>query len=145
MKYPGLPRELDRRRVLTESEISEMRTLRESGFGSRKIGEMYAISKTTVLYWTNDDSYRDKVNNKRYQLIKAREKGDINYKTLRAEQKRENVKSLVKRSDAIKKFKGKQTYKWKKNKLNSDNKFRDKTNQQALSAYHRKKLNSQRQ
>ena len=27
-KYPGLPRELDRRRVLTEREISEMRDLR---------------------------------------------------------------------------------------------------------------------
>ena len=70
-KYPGLPRELDRRRVLTEREISEMRDLRNQGLSSRAIAANYAVSKTIVLYWTNDEAYREKVNAKRYEAIAA--------------------------------------------------------------------------
>ncbi len=59
-KYPGLPRELDRRRVLTEREISEMRDLRNQGLSSRAIAANYAVSKTIVLYWTNYSTLQTK-------------------------------------------------------------------------------------
>jgi hypothetical protein len=137
-KYPGLPRELDRRRVLTEREIAEMRDLRNQGLSSRAIAANYAVSKTIVLYWTNDETYREKVNAKRYEAIAARCKRDPCYKKHRKELSRASLKSNIKRSEAIRKFKGKATYKWKKKKLKTNEDFRKKTNEQALNAYHRK-------
>ncbi len=139
LKYPGLPRELDRRRVLTEREITEMRDLRAVGYVSRKIAEMYAVSKTIVLYWTNDDAYREWVNKKRYERISERERNEPDYKKERGEGKKASYKSNLKRCEAIRKYKGKATYKWKKKKLKADEAFRKKTNEQSLSAYHRKK------
>ena len=138
-KYPGLPRELDRRRVLTEREIAEMRDLRNQGLSSRAIAANYAVSKTIVIYWTNDEAYREKVNAKRYAAIAARCKRDPAYKKHRKELNKASNKSNIKRSEAIRKFKGKATYKWKKKKLKTNDDFRKKTNEQALSSYHRKR------
>ena len=139
-KYPGLPRELDRRRVLTDREIAEMRDLRNQGLSSRAIAANYAVSKTIVLYWTNDEAYREKVNAKRYAAIAARCKKDPAYKKHRRELSKASLKSNIKRCEAIKKFKGKATYKWKKKRLQTDEAFKKKTNEQALAGYHRKQL-----
>jgi len=123
---------------LTEREIAEMRALRNQGLSSRAIAANYAVSKTIVLYWTNDDAYREKVNTKRYAAIAARCKRDPGYKKHRKKLNKASLKSNIKRSEAIRKFKGKSTYKWKKKKLKTNEDFRKKTNEQALGAYHRK-------
>ena len=138
MEYPRLPHEFDRRRVLTEREIIEIKELRLQGYSSRKIGEMYAVSKTIVLYHTNDDAYRERVNKKRYSLIKQKEKTSKIYKEKRKEEKREWQKSVLKRSEPKRKYKGKATYKWKKKKLQTDADFKNKTNEQARNAYYKK-------
>ncbi len=141
--YPRLPPELDRRRVLTEREIAEMKELRQQGYTSRRLAEMYAVSKTIVLYHTNDEAYREKVNKKRYERIKQREKSEPKYKEFRKEGKREGSKSVLKRNDAGKKYKGKMTYKWKKKKLQSDADYKKRTNQQAINSYHKNKTKKQ--
>lgn len=140
IEYPRIPFELDRRRVLTEREILEMKDLRNAGFSSRRIAAMYYVSKTIVLYHTNDDGYREKVNKKRYERIKQAENASKLYKQKRNEEKRENWKSILKRSEAARKYKGKMSYQWKKKRLATDPDFKAKTNQQALNAYHRKRL-----
>lgn len=137
LKYPRLPKEMDRRRILTDREILEMRELRLQGLSSRRIAAMYFVSKTIVLYHTNDDEYRERVNKKRYASILAKEKENLNYKKLRKEQKRENRKSVLKRSEAIRKYKGKATYKWKKKRLRADEDFRKKINEQSLKRYYK--------
>lgn len=139
LEYPRLPVEQDRRRVLTEREILEMKELRSQGFSSRRIAAMYFVSKTIVLYHTNDDDYREKVNKKRYAIIKQKEKSSKVYKEARAEGKREWQKSVLKRSDEKKKYKGKMSYKWKKKKRSTDTEFRKKDNEQALKAYHKRR------
>lgn len=140
LPYPKLPRGLDRRIVLTEREIAEMRDLRNAGYSSRCIAALYFVSKTIVLYWTNDDAYREGVNKKRYQLNKSRIKRDGGFKKQNDEAKKDSYKRGLKVSDAKRKYKGKATYKWKKSKLKYDPKFKEKTNQQALSLYHKKKI-----
>ena len=139
LEYPRLPVEQDRRRVLTEREILEMKELRSQGFSSRRIAEMYFVSKTIVLYHTNDDAYREKVNKKRYSIIKQKEKTSKVYKEARAEGKREWQKSVLKRSEAKRKYKGKKTYQWKKKKRNTDTDFRKKDNEQSLKSYHKRR------
>lgn len=140
MKYPRLPKVADKRTVLMEWEISEMIDLRNRGFSSRRIGAMYSVSKTIVLYHTNDDAYREKVNKKRYSLVKQRVKVDKNYKSKRSEQKKASIKSILKRSEPHRKFKGKATYKWKKKKRATDPEFKKKDNEQSLKSYHKTKL-----
>ncbi len=141
--YPRIAFDKDRRRVLTEREILEMRQLRNEGYASRRIAQMYAISKTAVLYHTGNDEYRERVNKKRYELLKAQEKRDILFKKKRKIQKKENAKDLLKRDEAKRKYKGKATYKWKKKKYHSNKDFADKTKQQSLKNYHKKKTINQ--
>ena len=139
LEYPRLPVEQDRRRVLTEREILEMQELRSQGFSSRRIAAMYFVSKTIVLYHTNDDEYREKVNKKRYAIIKQKEKVSKVYREERKEAKREWQKSALKRSEAKRKYKGKKTYQWKKKKRNTDIDFRKKDNEQSLRSYHKRR------
>lgn len=138
MEYPKLPIEQDRRRVLLPREIEEMKQLRLQKYSSRKIGEMYGVSHTIVLYHTGTDEYREKRNKARYARIKQLEKEDPEYKAQRKEQKKENAKDLLKRCEDKRKWKGKANYKWKKSKRNNDAAFKKKQNEQAKEAYHKK-------
>lgn len=120
-------------------QINEMIALHDSGMSYRKIGAMFEVSKTIVRYHCMSEIDRDKLNHNRYELLKLQEKRDKNFKEQRKEKKREFQKDILKRSEAKRKYKGKATYKWKKKKYHSDEKFKLKTQKQAKETYERRK------
>jgi hypothetical protein len=132
MKYPRLPIEEDKRRKLTMEQIDEMISLHDSGMSYRKIGAMFEVSKTLVRYHCLSGIERDKLNHKRYELLKLQEKRDENFKEKRKEEKLQWQKDSLKRSEAKKKYKGKMTYKSKKKRYHTDEEFKTKTKKQAM-------------
>lgn len=139
MEYPRLPPELDRRRVLTETEKMQMIELRNSGLSSRALAATYGVSKSIVLYWTNGADYRVRKNKERYSLIKQKEKQSPAYKEKRKEESREWKKEIINRYEPKKRYKHKQTYKSKKKRLQSDPEYRKKINEESLKRYHKKR------
>ena len=137
MIYPRLPIEQDQRRKLTMEQIDEMIALHDGGMSYRKIGAMFEVSKTIVRYHCVSGIDRDKLNHKRYELLKLQEKRDQNFKEQRKEEKLQWQKDVLKRSEAKRKYKGKATYKWKKKKYHTDEKFKLKTRKQAMETYER--------
>jgi transposase len=53
MKINGMT---DYRYKVTEQDILDMRELRELGFSQRELAEHFKVSKSTIYYWTNDES-----------------------------------------------------------------------------------------
>jgi len=139
MKYPRYSENEDRRRKLTNEQIDEIKELYNSGMSSRKIAAIYEVSKTIILYHCKSGIEKERVNNKRYELIKQQEKRNPSFKKLRQDSKRDFIKDKLRRSDEMKKYKGKVTYEWKKNKLKTDEEFKKKYNKKELERYHRNK------
>ena len=59
--YPPKPRELDKRRKLSEDDIKEIRRLHAAGRSYRSLAVDYGVNKTTITYHC-DAEYRQKHN-----------------------------------------------------------------------------------
>ncbi len=140
MKYPKLPEELDNRRKLTSTEIEEIRKLyKAGGWTHRSLGVEYGVSKTMIRYYVIEPEEREKINKKRYERMAQQKIDDPEFAKKHRQQ---TIKSYVegyKKLEARRVYKGKGTYKWKKNKLLTNEEFRIKTNRQSLESYHRNK------
>ena len=137
---PKYPRKLfsnDKRRKLTMEEISEMKMWREQGKSYSWIGSEFGVSGRTAHYHT-DEEWAAQQNKKRYQLLARKYESEPRL----LEEKRKKSSEYFKQrlsEPAIREFKAKHTYKWKKSKYHNDDDFREKTKGQARAAYHRKK------
>lgn len=120
-------------------QIDEMIALHDGGMSYRKIGAMFEVSKTIVRYHCISGIKRDKLNQKRYELLKLQEKRDEDFKKKRSEEKLQWQKDSLTRSEAKRKYKGKVTYKWKKKKYHADENFKSRTQKQARESYHHNK------
>lgn len=61
MKYPKLPKNLDRRIKLTEAQKSKMKLLRRGGMSFGKIAKEFECHKSTVRYWIDEDYKERKI------------------------------------------------------------------------------------
>lgn len=141
MKYPKLPPEQDKRRKLTIEQIDEIIALHDAGMSERKIAAIFEVSRNAVRYHCMSGIEREKLNRKRYELIVLQEKRSKEFKETRKEKKIANRKDILKRYEPARKYKGKTTYKWKKKRYHTDEKFRLKTQKQAMESYERRKKN----
>jgi len=60
MKYPRLPKKLDRRCKLTEKDIHQIRMLKENDVSNLEIAGVFNVSRSLIHYWTNEE-YRQRV------------------------------------------------------------------------------------
>ena len=138
MKYPKLPRKLDKRFILSLEDIKEIKRLSKAGFSSRELGRKFNVSHTTIRYYIVKN-LAGKLNKKRYQEIKNRIAIDPQFAKKHKDGKKKAYKDGLKKMKAKRIYKGKATYKWKKNKYHTDKKFRDKTKKQAMKNYYKHK------
>ena len=57
MKYPRLPRKLDRRCKLMDKDIRTIRTLYKYGASIKTLAKKFKVSGNLIRYWT-DEKYR---------------------------------------------------------------------------------------
>ncbi len=138
MKYPKLPRELDKRFVLSLEDIKEIKRLNKEGFSTRELGRKFNVSHTTIRYYIVK-GLAEKLNKKRYQEIKNRIATDPLFAKKHKDAKKTAWKEGLKKLKARRIYKGKQTYKWKKNKYHTNKEFRDKVKKQAMKNYYKRK------
>ena len=137
--YPGVPTELDKRRKLTPEQIDEIRRLYTTGkWTHRTLGTEFGVSKTMIRYYLIDEDMRKELNQKRYARIADLVSTDPDYAEKRRVQKIKNTVDLMKRTEELKDWKGKQTYKWKKKNYHTNTEFREKTKLQSRESYYRK-------
>lgn len=54
-KFPPLPFELNQVRKLSNSQIKQVKKLKERGWSLKRIALKYKVSTKTILYWTNEE------------------------------------------------------------------------------------------
>ena len=140
MKYPRLPEALDKRRKLTSDQIEVIKKLNGEGWSQRKLAKEFSVSRAIIFYHLVDPEKRKEINKHRYEKLIEQEMFDLDIAKRHRDQTRKSHKECLKKSLQKRLYKGKATYKWKKNKYHTDAAFREKTKKQAREAYHRNKI-----
>lgn len=139
MKYPGLEPHQDERRKLMPNDIEELREMYESGGEThRTLAKKFGISHTTVRYHLVNKEKRDEINKRRYELI-THQLDDPKFSEKHKQAKKKSFKKSLEKSEELRKWKAKQTYKWKKKRYHSDDDFRKQTRKEATESYYRNK------
>ena len=118
LKYPGLPRHLDKRIKLTREQIKSIRKLyKEPEWSQTKLAKEFGVSRPAIAYWIADKNKRKKLNKKRYARIKELEATDEEYARKRRKRKIKDNYSVIMRTQKLRKYKAKMTYRWKKKEM----------------------------
>lgn len=114
MKYPRLPKRLDRRCKLTDRNISQIRKLRKKGIKILKISDKFNVCTNTIHYWTNEKFRRKTIEVAKIHALKT----DIKIKRNRQLESIRYRFSLPKYGNLLKKYARERESKYRKNKRN---------------------------
>lgn len=131
-EFPKMTREQNRRCKLSDSDIEEIRELRNSGSTLKSIATLFGITEQSVHYWLQDKNQRKAKNKEAYRKrvlngVKSTHKDSAYYKKYRERKKKLHGEEYLKYENQFTtEYKKKNRPNYQEVNKRADKKYRDK-------------------